>query len=179
MRFSRSLIFSVVLVFVTNVTGVVMTEEEKEALLRFNYLPAENLPLNCQKPDVLLAMVVLGEAGGEPFEAKVGVACVARNRVLSSRWPNQWNKVLVQPIQFQGLMSVEQFYKTFDERTTFDNWMECLVAGQLVMFGNYVDVSNGSLFFVDYSGTKKLPGWLDWKQLRVKYGKLFFFRGKT
>lgn len=152
-----------------------MKVDVERSLLRLGYAPDRKLPLKEQNPDVLLGMMILGEAGGESFKAKLGAACVARNRVMYSPWPNDWTKVLTQRRAFQGLMPVKDFYKTFDRRTSIDNWMECMVAGQLVMFNDHADVTGNSVFFIDYTGTKKLPKWLDWKQLRAKYRNLFFF----
>ena len=50
----------------------------------------------------LLEMQLLGEARGEPIEAQIGVACVARNRVKSpvTWWGKNYRAVLTKPRQF-------------------------------------------------------------------------------
>lgn len=49
--------------------------------------------------DYLLA-TLWGECRGEPFIGQVAVACVIRNRVDDSRWPNTYEGVVTQPKQF-------------------------------------------------------------------------------
>jgi len=48
--------------------------------------------------DIVLALLIWGEARGEPVEGQIGVACVVRNRALRSG--HDWRAVMLAPFQF-------------------------------------------------------------------------------
>jgi len=54
-----------------------------------------------QIPEVLFAMLLFGEARGEPFSGKVAVGSVVRNRTLHPRWwGHNLREVILKPFQF-------------------------------------------------------------------------------
>lgn len=58
--------------------------------------------LRAYGPAALLSLALWGEARGEPIEAQVGVGCVIRNRVNDGRWPDTYQEVILQPLQFSA-----------------------------------------------------------------------------
>jgi N-acetylmuramoyl-L-alanine amidase len=58
--------------------------------------------LNDLPAEVVLALLIWGEARGEPIEGQVAVACVVRNRVryAGGRPPGAWRTVCLAPRQF-------------------------------------------------------------------------------
>jgi hypothetical protein len=55
-------------------------------------------PLHDLPAPILLALLIWGEARGEPVEGQIAVACVVRNRVL--REGHDWRAVCLAPKQF-------------------------------------------------------------------------------
>lgn len=53
----------------------------------------------------LMAAIIECEAGGEPYEGKIGVGAVVMNRVRSSRFPNTISEVIYQSGQFSPVAS--------------------------------------------------------------------------
>jgi len=50
------------------------------------FLPRPDIAIEQQLPEVLFAMLLFGEARGEPFSGKCAVGSVVRNRVEHPRW---------------------------------------------------------------------------------------------
>jgi len=53
----------------------------------------------------LLARVIEGEAGGEPFIGKVAVGAVILNRIRDARFPNTLSGVIFQPWAFEAVVN--------------------------------------------------------------------------
>ena len=53
----------------------------------------------------LMAAIIECEAGGEPYEGKIGVGAVVMNRVRSSQFPNTISEVIYQSGQFSPVAS--------------------------------------------------------------------------
>lgn len=71
--------------------------------------------LRAYGPTALLTLALWAEARGEPIEAQVGVGCVIRTRVHDRRWPDTYQEVILQPLQFSAF-NVEDvnFAKIFE-----------------------------------------------------------------
>ena len=52
-----------------------------------------------------MAAIIECEAGGEPYEGKIGVGAVVMNRVRSSQFPNTISEVIYQSGQFSPVAS--------------------------------------------------------------------------
>jgi N-acetylmuramoyl-L-alanine amidase len=48
----------------------------------------------------IFVLTLYGECNGEPYVGQLAVACVIRNRVIDSRWPDTYEEVCLQPKQF-------------------------------------------------------------------------------
>lgn len=68
-----------------------MTPEQIQEVMQF---------LRAARPENIVFRTLFGECRGEPIEAQVGVGCVLRSRVKDQRWPDNYNDVALQPVQF-------------------------------------------------------------------------------
>lgn len=130
----------------------------------------------------LLACLIAGEARGEPFDGKIAVAWVVRNRVAypgARRFGNGWRGVILRKWQFSAFNQDDPNRKKilrprhyFSEKT----WGECYRAAAGVFFG-YVDDPTGG---ADHYHTKRVsPNWSDGKTPTVEIGAHRFFRLAT
>ncbi len=111
-----------------------------------------------------LARAVHGEARGEPYIGKVAVAAVILNRVISSRFPNTIEKVILQKGQFESV-SNGQFNLT-PSSSSYKAAREALSG---------VDPSLGALYFINPRFTTN-TWWFDRKQKTVTIGGHDFAR---
>jgi N-acetylmuramoyl-L-alanine amidase len=111
----------------------------------------------------LLAQLVCGEARGEPYEGKVGVAAVILNRTLDKRFPHSVAGVVYQTHAFESV-SNGQIYRGTTQ--------ECYKAARAALSG--WDPSNGSVFF--FAPTKTSNRFI-WSRPQVRtIGKHIFSR---
>jgi len=66
---------------------------------------AEASPEHCADNTELLARVIHGEAGDEPYLGKVGVGAVILNRMRSGSFPNSLSGVIFEPFAFESVSS--------------------------------------------------------------------------
>jgi len=89
---------------------------------------------------MLLAMLVCGEAGGEPYAGQVAVAQVVENRVRSEWFPNTFEQVIWQPWQFSAGNDGTLYH--YGEPTE-----SCHRAAYEVYYHDGYDGTFGSLFY--------------------------------
>jgi len=141
-------------------------------------LPQPQLAFIEQEDDILLAMLVFGEARGESREAKIGVAHVAKNRADNPRW---WGKtlktVILKPYQFScflpndpnaGKLLLPLKYESAE------TWDECFEVATGVMAGEIPDNTQTSDSYFDDS--IRPPRWAEERHKTVKIGRLNFYR---
>jgi len=127
----------------------------------------------------LLATLVAGEARGEPYEGKVAVAWVARNRVLSGQdlWFGRgWHGVILKPWQFScfnakdpNRLKLANPYRGFGEQV----WRACYRAAAGVYFGFEGDPTHGA----DHYHTEAVdPSWKDPDKETCKISRHIFYK---
>lgn len=140
----------------------------------------------------VLVLAIWREARGEPFEAKLGVANVIRNRVNSSKfkqWGLGWDGVVLQPWQFSSfnppkrdpsgkVISIDS--NAYQIPLANDPAMaDCIKAAEMVFNGNGLDNTNGACYYFDKSMDKNMPAWaLDGSHVRTAdIGSFHFYKG--
>ena len=92
----------------------------------------------------LLTSVLYGEARSESVLGKLAVALVIKNRVKSSRWPNSYADVILQPKQFSCFNETDPNYEVVLKAVNSSlNWLdrpwrECRGCAQMVI-GDWVN----------------------------------------
>ncbi len=122
----------------------------------------------------LLQALIMGEAEAESILGKLAVACVVRNRVGDSRWPNNWKGVMLQESQFSCFLP-EYFRPEILER----NWRQmawresCFAA--FGVYNEYVrDVTGGSNHY--YATWSEMPYWAKGNEPVMEIGQHRFYR---
>lgn len=109
---------------------------------------------------ILMALTIWGEARGEPYEGKLGVAWVLRNR--AKRWKFKMSRVVLKAWQFS-------FWNTDDpSRDDISDidpdspiWLECLKAASAAYFELGEDPTKGAIYYLNPLSLKSLPSWWD------------------
>ncbi len=112
----------------------------------------------------LLARLVMAEADGQPYEAKVAVAAVVLNRVKDKNFPDSISSVIYQKAGgYYQFTPVENgwIYKAASQ--------DSINAAKDALQGS--DPSNGALFYFDDSATNK---WLWSKPVKAWIGRMVF-----
>ena len=125
--------------------------------------------------DLLLACV-LGEAEGEPVFGKLAVACVVRNRVLDSRWPDTYKDVLLQPFQFSCFLPAFLRPDIFERRYNDPVWRECKASAFVVYHNWYQDVTNGANHYYSMIALDEPPSWAEGEHPVFSMGGHSFFK---
>ena len=120
----------------------------------------------------LLVLAIWREARGEPFEAKLAVANVIRNRVNSSnikQWGLGWDGVILHPWQFSSFNRPTADKKTGAVRYDANAFLiplmtdpslgDCIKAAEMVWSGNALDNTGNATYYHDDSMDAKLPPW--------------------
>lgn len=122
--------------------------------------------------DLLLACI-RGEAEGESFLGKLAVACVIRNRVNDSRWPDTYKEVIIQPKQFSCFLP--DFYRPeiFKREWSKIWWRECKIAAWGI-YHNYIrDITQGANHY--YSIDIDPPYWAEGRYPIWRNGNHWFY----
>jgi RHS repeat-associated protein len=105
-----------------------------------------------------LARITYAEAGGEPYEGKVGVASVIRNRALSDDFPNTYSGVINQKGQFAAVGS--KLWNQFDALSpSTAAYRDSLLAARMVDLGYVRDPTGGALYFHSFAQQNPGFGW--------------------
>ncbi len=107
-------------------------------------LPNLKIPHARQPAEVLLTMLVWGEARGEPDQGKLAVAEVVRNRVERPRWWGKtWHEVMLKPYQFSifnagdpSLNSLQDLFEGERRQRALTLWRRCGRAAAFVYFAD-------------------------------------------
>lgn len=134
----------------------------------------------------LLVINLWRESRGEPFEGKLAVANVIRNRVNSSKfkqWGLGWDGVILHPFQFSSFNKPQ---KDKDGAWSFDpnafiipklddpSMADCIKAAELVFTGKAIDNTQGATYY--YALSIDPPEWAKDYVHTVTIGNHKFFR---
>lgn len=112
----------------------------------------------------LLARLIMAEAQGEPYDAKVAVGSVVMNRVKSGAFPDTISQVIYQEInghiQFTPVAN-----RWIDKPANAD----CIKAAKEAMAG--ADATNGALFYYDTTTTNS---WILEKKVSIQLGNMIY-----
>lgn len=141
-------------------------------------LPDIGRSLAQQQQDVLLAMLIFGEARGETQEVKKAVANVVLNRWRFGGFGKTLTHVILAPNQFScfnanDINHTKMYRPLFYEKA--DVWDQCYFAGLTARLGIHEDPTNGATFYHD-SRLGHPPK--DWGPVEktVQLGHLTFYR---
>jgi spore germination cell wall hydrolase CwlJ-like protein len=136
------------------------------------------IPAGDQDIDVLFAMLIFGEARGEPKDGKTAVGWVAQNRALNPGW---WGKdlrgVILKPWQFSCFNPGDPNREKLFDPLKFESsevWDECFLTAKGILEGEIPDNTENSDHYFDVS--IKPPTWADPRKLVKKIGRLVFYR---
>jgi N-acetylmuramoyl-L-alanine amidase len=110
----------------------------------------------------LLARVIEGEAGDEPYEGKVAVGAVLLNRMQSSAFPHTLAGVVFQPDAFESVSNGLIWARQPTE--------ECLRAASAALSG--WDPTFGALYF--WNPSKSVSPWIWSRQILTQIGHQVF-----
>lgn len=110
----------------------------------------------------MMAKIVHGEARGESFMGKVGVAAVILNRIESSGFPDSIEKVIFQRNAFTAVID-DQYLLTPTE-SAYDAVKEALVGGE--------DPTMGAVFYYNPDGVT--DEWIFSRTVLTQIGRHFF-----
>jgi len=141
-------------------------------------LPDPSKPIEEQNLAVLMAMCIWGEARGEPWEGKLAVGWVIQNRVdRHSYFGKNHREVILKPYQFSCMNKGDKNRKKMlypIKYSTLETWLECFVAGELVLTFKVPDLTHGAThYFADYI---KPPKWAENMQFIKQIGHHRFYR---
>lgn len=129
----------------------------------------------------LLALLVYGEARGEPIEGQVAVACVVRNRVNQSN--KSWQDVMLQPLQFSCFNPGDpnlQKILTLVENPEFGGKIlqQCRWVAEGVYRGLILDNTGGATHYVTHPlyTSPKAPAWVHKLQFCGVIGRHVFLK---
>jgi len=117
---------------------------------------------------VLLAQVIFGETEGEPFEGKLAVACVVRNRVKSKKFPDTYKAVLLQ--KRRAILKDVASYK--DSLS----WQESYTAAILVYHDRHKDITCGAIAYRTKKSAKKRNEFFDSLEVCAVIGNHIFYK---
>lgn len=129
-------------------------------------------------PLLLLTGLVWGEARGEPWMAKLGVAWVVRNRVERGGWfGDGWVAIMAKPWQFSSLLEDDPNSAKIRnplKHEPFSVWRECHLAALHAFRGEGTDPTAGATHFIDDSINP--PEWTGKLIFACTIGHLLFYR---
>lgn len=114
----------------------------------------------------LLARLITAEAGGESYNAMVGVGGVIVNRVQSSEWPNSISSVIYQVSG--GYYQFTPVKNGYINKAPTD---DAIKAAWASLYGS--DPSKGAMFYFDDSSTNS---WLWSKTITAYIGRMVFVK---
>jgi N-acetylmuramoyl-L-alanine amidase len=112
----------------------------------------------------LLARVIQGEAGDEPYDGKVAVGAVLLNRMQSSAFPHTLAGVVFQPYAFESVSNGLIWASPPSS--------DCTQAATSAMSG--WDPSHGALYF--WNPSKEVNPWIWTRQILTQIGHQVFAR---
>jgi len=133
---------------------------------------------------VLLAQVIFGETEGEPFEGKLAVACVVRNRVKSKKFPDTYKAVLLQKAkdgkyQFSCLNPGTKRRAILKDVASYKDslsWQESYTAAILVYHDRHKDITCGAIAYRTKKSAKKRNEFFDSLEVCAVIGNHIFYK---
>lgn len=111
--------------------------------------PADNL--RTDNPLFCVAANVYWEARGEPFKGQLAVANVTRNRVMDSRWPNDYCRVVRERDQFSWVAHRAELRRQPVDRQA---WSQAIGAAVMVMGDHVPDMTEGATHYCNPRKTR-------------------------
>tara|TARA_Y100000310_G_scaffold247602_1_gene253227 strand:- start:13530 stop:13958 length:429 start_codon:yes stop_codon:yes gene_type:complete len=129
---------------------------------------------------MLLALLIWGEARGEPPEGKWAVGWVVRNRVYAERsYGKGWQGVMLKKKQFsafnEGDVNREKMEEVVFMPGRWGELKECFVVAFNVFFGMGSDYSNGA---THYFRKELSPSWARKMEKTAEVGDHVFYKYK-
>lgn len=129
---------------------------------------------------LLLALLIWGEARGEPLEGKWAVGWVVRNRVYAERkYGKGWQGVMLKKKQFSAFNEGDVNRKKMEEMVFMPRrWgklKECFEVAFNVFFGMGTDYSNGA---THYYRKELSPSWARKMVKTAEIGDHVFYKYK-
>lgn len=122
----------------------------------------------------LLALCIWREARGEPYQGKLGVAWVIRNRALHPSWyGHDWEEIILKPSQFSSFNPNDPNAVKFPgDPAKEPDWAECLSVAQDVYSNAIADPTGGA---INYHAISAHPDWADKMNFTVQLGNHRFY----
>lgn len=135
--------------------------DEIDLLYELKILPEPGLDFPQQKPMILTAQTLFGEGRNQTLFALMGIANVMKNRVLSSKFPNNYIDMLLQSKQFScfnpGNVNRHKMMNPWCYEP-LEIWLRCYIIARDLHKGLLDDISLGAWFYHDE--TIKTPKWM-------------------
>jgi N-acetylmuramoyl-L-alanine amidase len=123
--------------------------------------------------DLIAQLNIWMEARGEPFEGKVAVAEVMRNRLKTGRWGNTMTQVVLAPYQFSGWNTKDpNRIKALLLDDSDPEYKECVRAWQTAK--SNTDFAKGALRYFNPSSVAP-PPWAIPAKLLARIGSHQFY----
>ena len=125
----------------------------------------------------ILARIIFAEAAGESHLGRIAVGCVIRNRVKSSRWPDTYKEVILQPHQFSGVGSflwdrfIQNKLLTPEQRRIK---LECFKIAEDIITGRQPDITGGATHY--YNPRLASPSWAKKMKITRRIGNHIFLK---
>lgn len=124
--------------------------------------------------DTIAALNIYMEARGEPFEGKVAVAEVMRNRLKNGTWGKTIAQVVLAPYQFSGWNTKDpNRIKAMNLDDSDPQYQECLKAWQTAK--SNTNFTKGALFYYNPRVVTTPPAWATSPKLLAKIGNHQFY----
>jgi N-acetylmuramoyl-L-alanine amidase len=121
-----------------------------------------------------LALVIWREARGEPYEGKVGVGSVIRNRVQATHLSDQWDDVIERKWQFSSMTAPGDGMLVQWPRDGDQSWTDSMNVAQGIFDGSIADNTGGATLYVNLAVAH--PAWADTETQTVKINNHTFFK---
>jgi N-acetylmuramoyl-L-alanine amidase len=141
-------------------------------------IPDTSKTFAAQAPLVLLAMLVFGESRSEPFQAQIGVANVACNRMRAGTFGQGIAEVALRPFQFSCFLKDDPNYEKLMDPLAHEPakiWTDCYHAASYAWMKQTVDPTRGAIFYHDSSLKSAPHAWGEVERTAV-IGRLSFYR---
>lgn len=139
-------------------------------------VPAVTESEGVQDDCIMLAKLIHREAGGEPYEGKVAVAEVVRNRVKSVHFPSTVSQVALQQYQFSGFEAA----LNANDRTVQFTPEELEIARRVLYYGESVFNNDSVMYFRSSNASYQSDNswYISWGSLPFyqKIGGHWFYR---
>jgi len=143
-------------------------------------LPDPKLPVEGQPDDLLLAMLIWGEARSESVMGKIAVAQVVANRVAAGGWFGRgWHAVMLKTNQFSCFNIQDPNYKKLLQPVSWDAeavWQTCLYIARAALRGALPSVVDGCCHY--HAAAISVPAWANKLVLYKVVGRHKFYRSR-